>query len=930
MKRRLKEKKAPAKSPFQVLTTDQEELEFRRQRGSSEKLSIQFLDHPSYPFITYHVSSPTGCSYSVEIRSLSDTINSCSCPDFCVNTLNTCKHIEGVLNYLKRSEKKKFTTYLQQGSPYVEIYLDPNPSPKVSVAWPNHPLQPDLKKPIQSLFSANGTLLSPPLVGMSSIEYFLDKAPRGISDKVRISSHLINWINQLKQKETLNKSKEQFLEDVRAGKRSMEMVSVPLYPYQEEGMLHLAFQGRALLADEMGLGKTIQAIAACELLRRLHNIKRVLVVVPASLKGEWEEQIAQFTGLPTIIVRGPRGDRLEAYKQESLFYIVNYEQVRSDYAEIQQMINPDIIILDEAQRIKNWQTKTARAVKQLKSPYAFVLTGTPLENRIDEVYSIMQMVDPTILGPLFKFNRDYFTFNEKGKPTAYRNLTQLHERLKPVLLRRLKKDVEDQLPERTVNNFFVTMHPEQRKRYAEYEQRVSKLVHTLKHRPLTSEEQKKLQQYLACMRMLADTPYILDPNCDICPKLDELKEILSEIMEGNDNKIIIFSEWERMLSLVREYIKNELKIDFAWHTGSVAQVKRLEDIKRFKSDPACRFFLTTDAGSTGLNLQAANIVINLDLPWNPAKLEQRIARSWRKNQKKAVQVINLVCENSIEHRMLALLAQKKNLADGILDGIGDFDNMNLPSASIQMVKDLDLFGEGASGQSRYASKPSSEESEETLSPIEQMDQIKNQAVAHFNDRIHSLEVYQSPKTSQQTLLAVVDKIDPTIEPKMEEIAQAEQGAVNLELMDQQTYQMLKRLEEAGLITIHSNESQSLYRSENANRAYQTEVNQKVSEARKLLNEAERKIKMADVLNSGGFSIEGLPAAKEGMVLGLKSYLAWNKCSEPYGEFLLTNLERMCVEQANETVAKALIGQVMQKIQNYGEELTLFAMNHGLL
>ncbi len=106
MKRRLKEKKAPAKSPFQVLTTDQEELEFRRQRGSSEKLSIQFLDHPSFPFVTYHVSSQTGCSYSVEIRSLSDTINSCSCPDFCVNTLNTCKHIEGVLNYLKRSEKK--------------------------------------------------------------------------------------------------------------------------------------------------------------------------------------------------------------------------------------------------------------------------------------------------------------------------------------------------------------------------------------------------------------------------------------------------------------------------------------------------------------------------------------------------------------------------------------------------------------------------------------------------------------------------------------------------------------------------------------------------------------------------------------------------------------------------------------------------------
>ena len=147
----------------------------------------------------------------------------------------------------------------------------------------------------------------------------------------------------------------------------------------------------------------------------------------------------------------------------------------------------------------------------------------------------------------------------------------------------------------------------------------------------------------------------------------------------------MFSEWERMLSLVRE-MAQDLGIEFAWHTGSVPQDRRRAEITRFKRDPDCRLFLSTDSGSVGLNLQTASAVINLDLPWNPAKLEQRIARAWRKNQMRTVDVINLVTEDSIEHSMLHVLSQKQALADGVLDGEDDLKAMTLPSGRRAFVE----------------------------------------------------------------------------------------------------------------------------------------------------------------------------------------------------------------------------------------------------
>ncbi len=652
-------------------------------------------------------------------------------------------------------------------------------------------------------------------------------------------------------------SRQHFEAQVNAGHASLDLVKYPLYTYQQEGMLHLAFTGRALLADEMGLGKTVQAVAACELLRRHRGIQRVLVISPASLKGEWQEQISKFTELSSRIIQGPRAKRLVQYAQPAFFSLANYEQIRPDAEAINTILAPDVIILDEAQRIKNWQTKTANAVKQLNSRYAFVLTGTPLENRIDEIYSIAQFLDPHLFGSLFRFNRDFHELDEKGRAIGYRNLDKLHKRLQNIMLRRRKDDVEGQLPGRTINTYFVPMHKEQSLRYTEYEEKMARLANIAKNRPLKKEEMERLQGYLACMRMLCDTPYILDQNCRLSPKLNELDKILQEILTEDGHRIIIFSEWERMLQLVRNMAEDK-GLGYAWHTGKVAQPKRREEIRRFKNEPDCKLFLSTDSGSVGLNLQAADIVINLDIPWNPAKLEQRIARAWRKHQKRPVQVINLVSEHTIEHRMLSLLEQKRHLAAGVVDGKGE-NSMALPSGRAAFLERIDaLIGDG--------------QKHVPAAPADHLDQLRDNILARWRHQLRLMELHSG--AGRQTLLVVANPLTDNLhEDLQEQIKQCDSGSsLQLQLLDQKAFEAIGAMIESGLLKVRQQPARTLFQATDA--AQDEQQAKRLSAARAHLQAGGHKQRMANVLSAGGFPAEALAPMSEAVNRALQALMLW--------------------------------------------------------
>jgi SNF2 family DNA or RNA helicase len=481
-----------------------------------------------------------------------------------------------------------------------------------------------------------------------------------------------------------------YLAQLKKGKRPLEgLLKVPLFPYQIRGALFAACRGRVILADDMGLGKTIQAIAGAELLRRHRGLERVLVVAPASVKYQWKTEIEKFCELSAQIIDGLMPHRKTLYANPAFFNLTSYELVLKDIEDMHNL-RPDLIILDEAQRIRNWATATARVIKQLKSRYAFVLTGTPLENKLEELYSVVEFVDGRRLGPVFRFLKEHRMENEEGKLLGYRGLDQIHKQLEPILLRRTRKEVLPELPKRTDQIFRVRMTPEQAGPYWEQSDILAMLMHKWQRQGWLSEiDLRRITCCIQNMRMLCNSTFLFDKATNFSPKLEEFREIIHELAVGEKRKVVVFSEYERMTRLASQEL-SKLKIGWVSLHGNVPARKRGELIVRFRKDPDCKVFLSTDAGGVGLNLQAASAVVNFEPPWNPARLEQRIGRVHRLGQTQPVQVIHLLTEQSIEERVWETLRLKQALFTGLFDETKDeisFEKLGRKSM-MHVIKDV--------------------------------------------------------------------------------------------------------------------------------------------------------------------------------------------------------------------------------------------------
>lgn len=344
-------------------TRDEDEISLRRWRGLTEIAAIEPLEPDQPRFGTFRVRSGSGGAYEVEIRDLGGFANSCGCIDHRVNRLGTCKHIEGVRAALRCKGVRAFKQAAAAGSPRIEVFLARAGEPMPVLSWPS-PGDPSgddaAARAWLAPFMAGDGMIDPAPANITALLSAWEAAPAAVRRHLRVSRHFGPWLERWRRQLSRQDARTSFLADTASGRASLDPLKFPLLPYQQDGMLHLAFGERALLADEMGLGKTVQAIAACELLATHRDIRRVLVVCPTSVKPEWEDQIARFTERASLFVVGPRAQRLALYADPAFFIIVNYEQVLNDADAINRILAPDVVILDEAQRIKNWQTKTAR------------------------------------------------------------------------------------------------------------------------------------------------------------------------------------------------------------------------------------------------------------------------------------------------------------------------------------------------------------------------------------------------------------------------------------------------------------------------------------------------------------------------------------------------------------------------------------------
>ena len=644
------------------MSLDQWQVALRREFGREQKFRLKNVgDDPI--FSEFEVTNPeTGRTYRVAIRGAGLGENFCSCPDFAVNTLGTCKHIEFTLARVGRTRKAKLALAAGHQPSFSEVYLHYG-AQRAVVFRPGTECPPALRTYARRYFDGESRLEPD---GYGRFPAFLRRAQAG-EHEVRCYEDALGFIAQVRDQATLAHEVDKAFPGGIRSAAFKRLLKTQLYPYQCTGTLFAARTGRCLIADDMGLGKTIEAIAAAEILARVRGLERVLVISPTSLKHQWKREVERFTDREAVVVEGLLPRRAQLYEADAFYKLTNYDVVYRDMELIRRW-RPELIILDEAQRIKNWKTRTAQSVKQLESEYAFVLTGTPLENRLEELHSIVEFVDRFRLGPMFRFLAEHQHVDETGRVVGYRRLSKISETLQPILIRRTKKEVLPELPERMEKRLFVPMTDEQMQHHEENRETVARIVAKWRRYHFLSEaDQRRLMIALQNMRMSCDSTYLLDKKTDFGVKADEVIDLLSDMLEEPNAKVVIFSQWVRMHELVVRRLESR-KWDHVMFYGGVPGPRRKNLIKRFREDPGCRLFLSTDAGGVGLNLQHANAVVNLDQPWNPAVLEQRIGRVHRLGQHQPVRVVHLIAQGTIEEGMLAILGFKTAMFAGVLDG----------------------------------------------------------------------------------------------------------------------------------------------------------------------------------------------------------------------------------------------------------------------
>lgn len=641
-------------------------LEERRERALRERMRVRARDD-SRPWSDYTVTSAaSGRTYRVALRGLEDGLSYCTCPDFRKNRLGTCKHI---LKVQERVRRKFSSAALRR--PYrrreFSVYLEYGTSRELRLGLPDRDFAPDVERIVAPLRTRPSKDAADLLRRIRRLEQ--------LGHPVTVYPDAEEHLQEQLWRSRIAKLVAEIRADPAGHPVRKDLLEVELLPYQLDGIAFAAGAGRAVLADEMGLGKTMQGIGLAELLRREAGIERVLIVCPASLKSQWRREIERACSASCQIVLGGARERIVQYRSACFFTIANYEQVVRDVEAIESA-RFDLIVLDEAQRIKNWEAKTSRALKALRSRFALALTGTPLENRIDELYSVVEFVDEHRLGPAPSFYNRHRTQSETGRVMGYEGLAELRHALEPVLLRRTRASIRQELPPRTTEIVRITPTEQQLSHHRGFMQTVAAV---LRKRHISEMDLLRLRKALLGARLSANSTALVDKQLPgHSSKLDRLEEILRELLQERDRKIVLFSEWTSMLDLIETRLP-ESRDRFVRLDGRVQQRRRQALVDAFSTDPNRSLFLTTNAGATGLNLQAADTVINVDLPWNPALLDQRIARVHRMGQKRPVQVFVLVSEATLEEQLLGTLAAKHELAQAVLDPDSEVEAVDLTS-----------------------------------------------------------------------------------------------------------------------------------------------------------------------------------------------------------------------------------------------------------
>ena len=489
------------------------------------------------------------------------------------------------------------------------------------------------------------------------------------------------------------------------------MFTGTLYPFQEEASERMVDRGQMLLAMVMGAGKTPTTLATLESLFESGEIERALIVVPSSLKYQWLREIKKFTTSTAIVIDGTPKQREPLWRSalRCRYVIVNPEMLMNERERVQKF-PAQAIVIDEATIIKSPRAKRSKMLKAIgkKYHYRYALTGQPIENRPEELFSIMEFVDPTVLGRFDVFDRTFIVRNHFGAPVRYRNLKALNDTMSDSMVRKTREDIADQLP-KVISQ--VVPVPFDSAGASAYEKISADLVKEI-NKAITShgrsfdlwshynggtgdDAQGQIMARLTVLRMLCDNPDLVvasakaydDPSQSTegsqyasnvvkanwlstsykTPKLDAVVSYIEDVLnEDPTNKVVLFSFFKKNLQLIQDATRG--LTDSVLFMGGMDASQRDIAKQKFQTEDRVRLFLSSDAGGYGVDLPQANYLISYDLPWSAGKLDQREARIIRLSSTHPhVTVVSFVMKGSIEERQYEMLQQKRGINSAFLD-----------------------------------------------------------------------------------------------------------------------------------------------------------------------------------------------------------------------------------------------------------------------
>jgi len=499
-----------------------------------------------------------------------------------------------------------------------------------------------------------------------------------------------------------------------------------LRSYQLEAAGLAQQRGSLLLGLIMGSGKSAVAIEAVKRRRARRKTTRGSIVCPVSLKYQWAEEIKKWDpGASIVVVDGTKGQRTAQYQIEADYTILGYSNIQHDWDEVRKYLPTDFMILDECSAIKGLKTQRSKRLKAMASKVSLrmALTGTPTENRPEELFSIMEWVDPTVFGDFRKFDRVFIVRDNWGKPVRYHNLNRLHELLGDAMYRKSRKDLEEFLPERVFTQ--IPLHYPYPKTQAIIEYVAHDIIRVMdqhaeqpggqfdisEHYGMSTKDDKgnrlkgEVMRRVNAMRLLLDHPDLLAWSADnyedestndgseYCyslltnpalsepepnsAKLDLLLEHLTEVFDGDpDAKVVVFASFKPMVRIIGAALKAR-GWGFVSMTGDTAAATRQKRIVAFNKSSKVRVFLSTDAGAYGVNLDSGTHLINYDFPWSAGVFAQRRARIDRTSTAhRTIFVSDLFHQDSVEAYQLLMLEHKQDVADAWIDD-GEVETLNV-------------------------------------------------------------------------------------------------------------------------------------------------------------------------------------------------------------------------------------------------------------